>query len=208
MATLPRNRTLLGNLIGAVASIAVALVGVLPHLRAQDRETIATQQARLEELAQKREQERQTIAAQQARIDELAQKVEAFQDKFEVGTKVRWNITGRIRGATADSGRAKYELYLVPGTKHFALPSDDGRFVFEDLFPGSYALIVRDLDTRSYRTARGLITPEWPEGTLPLESHGAWADYKAAPRPVQTAAADPQPGHKAGTALAAASLRP
>jgi hypothetical protein len=187
METLQRNRALYVSLISAVASVAVAFVGVLPGLRAQDRET---------------------IAAQQKRIEELDQKVAAFEDKFEVGTKVRWTITGRIRGASAQDAHARYEVYLVPGSKHLALPSDDGRFVFEDLFPGSYALIVRDLDTRSYRTARGLITPAEPAGTLPLESNGAWADYKAVPQAVPTAVADARPGHKADAALAAASFRP
>ena len=51
MATLSTNRALLGSLIGAAASVAVAYVGVLPQLREQDQKTIATLHVRLEGLA-------------------------------------------------------------------------------------------------------------------------------------------------------------
>ena len=37
MATLPSNRALVGSLISAVASVAVALVGILPQLWAKDQ---------------------------------------------------------------------------------------------------------------------------------------------------------------------------
>ncbi len=213
MATLTRNRALLSSLISALASVAVAFVGVLPALRAQDRETIAAQRARLDKLAQEREQDRDRIAAQRKQLDELAQTVALFAEAFEVGPsasapRARWSITGRIRGARPGDGRGMYEVYLLPGSKQMYLTGDDGRFVFPEVFPGSYALVVRDtIDTRSKRTARGLITPEEPAGTLPLETHGPWADYKAAPQSVPTAAAaDARPSNKSGTALAAASL--
>lgn len=208
MAILSRNRALVGSLISAAASVAVAFVGVLPRLREQDHKTIAAQQTRLEQLAQQREQERETIAGQQMRIEALAQKVSAFEDLLEVEpSQVRWTISGRIKRPNGVKGQGQYEVYLVPGNKHLATPSDDGRFVFEDFFPGSYALIVRDLDAGSYRAARGLITRDDPTGTLPLETHGAWADYKAVPQSAPTAAAaHGRPSKQTGTALAAASL--
>jgi len=207
MATLSRNRALVGSLISAAASVAVAFVGVLPRLREQDHKTIAAQQTRLEQLAQQREQERETIAAQQTQIEALAQKVSAFEDILEVEpSQVRWTISGRIRRPSGVHGQGQYEVYLVPGNKHLATPSDDGRFVFPDFFPGSYALIVRDRDESSYRAARGLITPEEPEGTLPLETHGAWADYKVVPQAVQTASTVVRPREKAVSPLAVAAL--
>ena len=190
MATVARNRALVGSLISALASVAVALVGVLPRLREQDKET---------------------IAAQRTRLEELAQELSEFKKNFEVGPpestpRVRWTITGKIRRSSSDSGRGRYEVYLVPGSRHLALSGDDGRFVFDDFFPGTYALIVRDLDSHSNRTARGLITPDEPSGTLSIETHGAWADYKVVPQAVQTASTAVRPREKAVSPLAVAAL--
>jgi len=184
MATLPRNRALLSSLISAVASVAVALVGILPQLWAKD----------------------QTIARQRKQIEELEGKVSGIEELLEVSTsRVRWTISGRIRREGSDQGQGTYEVYLVPGNKYVTQSSDDGRFVFEDFFPGSYALVVRD-STGTRRAARGLITPSELAGSLSLETHGAWADYKAVPQSVPTVAADARPAEKAATALAAVSL--
>ena len=189
MATLSRNRALVGSLISAAASVVVAYVGVLPRLREHDQQTIATLEARL---------------------NALSQELSAFQKALEVAPdaapQVRWTISGRIRRADAGDAQGRYEVYLVPGSKHLATPSDDGRFVFDDFFPGTYALIVRDLDSHSNRTARGLITPDEPSGTLSIETHGAWADYKVVPQAVQTASTVVRPREKAVSPLAVAAL--
>jgi hypothetical protein len=186
MTARARKRALLSSLISATASIAVAFVGVLPRLREQDRDT---------------------IAAQQSRIEELARKVSAFEKAFEVGPsdrtpKVRWTVSGRIRGARSEDGQGQFEVYLLAGNKHVYLTGDDGRFEFPDVLPGSYQLVVRGADAG----ARGLITPYEPSGTLPLEVHGPWADYRAVIQPAPSAVAEARPADAPMTALAAASL--
>jgi hypothetical protein len=186
MATLSRNRALLSSLISAVASIGVAFVGILPMLRERDLGTITTQQAR---------------------IKELGQRLAEIEQNFEVSARRdRWTITGRIRPATSGDSRGKYEVYLVPGNKHLAAVSDDGQFRFEDIFPASYGLVVRNLDRSSSRTVRGLITPEDPVGTLDLEAHGPWADYKAVPQAMPTATTAAGSSKNSGSAVAAAAL--
>lgn len=188
MTARARKRALFSSLISATATIAVAFIGVLPALREQDRET---------------------ITAQQARIEDLAQRVAAFEKTFEVAPsdrapQARWTVSGRVRGKGSEEGRGRYEVYLLPGNKQMYLTGDDGRFVFPDLLPGSYALVVRDVDHA--RAARGLITPYEPTGTLPLESQGPWADYRAVIQSDTSATADARPAESAMTALAAASL--
>ena len=184
MATLPSNRALVGSLISAVASVAVALVGILPQLWAKD----------------------QTIAAQRTQIEDLEGKVSGIEELLEVSTsRVRWTISGRIRREGSDQSQGTYEVYLVPGNKYVTQSSDDGRFVFEDFFPGSYALVVRD-STGTRQAARGLITPSELAGSLSLETHGVRADYRAVPQSEPTAATGARRGGRAATALGVAAV--
>jgi hypothetical protein len=138
--------------------------------------------------------------------DELEGKVSGIEELLEVSTsRVRWTISGRIRREGSDQGQGAYEVYLVPGNKYVTQSSDDGRFVFEDFFPGSYALVVRD-SAGTRRAARGLITPSELAGSLSLEADGARADYRAVPHSAPTEAAEARRGGRAVTTLGAASV--
>ncbi len=97
-------------------------------------------------------------------------------------------------------------MYLLPGNKQLYMTGVDGRFEFPDLLPGSYAIVVRDNNPRSYRAARGLITPYEPTGSLPLDSQGPWADYRAVIQPGPSGVAEARQADAPMTALAAASL--
>lgn len=78
MTARARKRVLLSSLISATATIAVAFVAILPWLRERDR---------------------QTIAAQESRIEQLARKVAAFEKALGVGPsdgmpRVRCGVDG------------------------------------------------------------------------------------------------------------------
>jgi hypothetical protein len=175
---------LASSVVAAVASIAVAYIGILPGLHGDDGKV--------------REKEEE-IDGLRKRLQQL----EAANGVLPSEAGVRWTISGSVRRAQNGSEPGQYEVYLVPGNKYVALTSDDGRFVFDGLFPASYALVVRDVDSRSNRAVRGLITPDDPTGSL--DSHGARIEYR-----VTSAPASPQPhlavihdGSAPGSTLAA-----
>jgi hypothetical protein len=147
-------------IVTAVASIAVAYIGVLPGLRGDD--------GKLKEKDQEVQDLRKRL-----------QQLEALNGMVATETSVRWTISGSVRRAQNGREPGQYEVYLVPGNKYVALTSDDGRFAFDGLFPASYALVVRDVDSRSNRAARGLITPDDSAGTL--DSPGAFVQYRVIP---------------------------
>jgi len=178
MTASQKDHTLLCSLISAGASVAVALVGILPMLRDRDRRAI-------EELARER--------------DDLRTRFDL--EPPDPAQPARWTIRGRVRQISPGDGQGPYEVYLVPGNKHVASPSDDGAFVFEEVFPASYSLIVRDMGSSSSRTARALIEPGKPSGRL--ESHGARVEYSVDSQPTETATAATGVSAEAAESLAA-----
>ena len=140
-------------LIGVAGSIAVALIGVFPQLRKQDRETIEAQGRTLEEI-----------------------KAHFGLERSASEANGHWTIRGRVQHAGVAEGPGEYEVYLVPGNSHLARPGDDGRFSFDNVLPGSFFLVVRELGSKSNGTARALIMPDDRAGRL--ESHGACVEYQ------------------------------
>lgn len=173
------RQTVLPGLIAVIGSIAVALIGVLPELRKQDRETIAAQQRTLEEMRDRLGMESSVLDANGS-----------------------WTISGRVgrRGTAHEPG--EFELYLVPGNSYVSRPGDDGRFSFDKVLPGSFFLIVRELGSNG--TARALISPEDRMGRL--ESQGTVVQYqvnRGTARP-EAAEAPPRTGARAALETAPA----
>lgn len=170
------RQAVLPGLIGVIGSIAVALIGVLPELRRQDRETIDAQRRKLEEI-------RTQFGIEQTGLD----------------ANGPWTISGKVGRLGATHEPAEFEVYLVPGNSHLARPGDDGRFSFDKVLPGSFFLIVRELGTGSNGTARALITPDDRMGSL--ESHGTVVQYQVNRGTARPEAAEAPPPNGARAAL-------
>jgi hypothetical protein len=151
--------------ISTLGSIAVALIAILPHLRNPDLEQIA----KLKTQVQSGQATGDRLAALQAQMAVLCQ---AYGCE-EHGKP--WTVHGSIRPTQPGSKVAEYQVYLVP-EKQVQTTGDDGRFVFEDVPPGSYSIVARAPGGEPSSTVRGAVNRYEPGDTLLLR--GARIDYR------------------------------
>lgn len=95
-----------------------------------------------------------------------------------VAAKPAWRISGSVVGAGA--GREPLTnagVYLVRDPVAVATTNDTGRFVFPDVAPGNYSIIVRDQTGDLQSCGRGLIIETDPPAGE-IEVQGARINYR------------------------------
>ncbi len=123
------NVAIVSALISAIAMIVVALIGLVPELKSRG-EMIDILESKLASLG--------------------------FEQPY---TSERWHVAGTVSADSLSQNPIRNaEIYLVRAEEmEFAIPDDEGRFVFADMFPGVYWIVIRNNESECKYSGRGLI---------------------------------------------------